>query len=62
MSTVPLEEQIKEVKRELGLRERVYPRWIAAKKLWPDDADRHMAAMRAALETLHEVAQSRRLL
>lgn len=59
---VPLEEQIKEVKREIGMRERVYPRWIELKKLKEADAEHHMAAMRAALDTLHEVAQSRKLL
>lgn len=60
--TIQIEEQIKEVKREIGLRERVYPRWVEMKKLRQEDADRHLAALCAALETLREVEQSRKLL
>lgn len=59
---IPIEEQIKEIKREIGMRERVYPRWIEQKKLKQVDAEHHMAAMRAALDTLREVEQSRKLL
>ena len=50
--TPTLEEQIAELRREIGLRERVYPGWIAAKKMKADQAERSMARIKAALETL----------
>ena len=47
-----LDDQIAEVRRELALRERVYPNFVAKKRLTQEKADRHMAAMRAVLQTL----------
>jgi hypothetical protein len=49
---VILAEQIAEVGRELGLRRNVYPKWIAAGKLSQALADRQIACMEAAYETL----------
>ncbi len=49
---VSIEEQIAEVEREIKLREHVYPRWVAEKKMRQEKADKCMAAMRAVLETL----------
>jgi len=40
------------VRRELALRERVYPSFVAKKRLIQEKADRHMAVMRAVLQTL----------
>jgi hypothetical protein len=53
---ITLEEQIAEVERELALRHRVYPRWVAAKQLSPAKADRQIATMESVLCTLRSVA------
>ncbi len=50
--TIPISEQIAEVKRELALRERVYPSFIARGKMDQPEADKHMERMTAALHTL----------
>lgn len=50
-----LEEQIKSVEREITMRERVYPRWVAAGKMKQEKALFEIAAMRAVLETLKRV-------
>jgi hypothetical protein len=51
-----LAEQIGEVKRELGMRRRVYPRYVAAGKADAQEAERRIAAMAAALDTLEALA------
>lgn len=56
---VDLAKQIACVEREIGFRERVYPRWVAASKMKQDKADYEIAAMRAVLETL-KAEQTRR--
>lgn len=53
MST--LNEQIACVKREIGMRENVYPRWIAAKKMSQEKADRELATMRDVLSQLEQL-------
>lgn len=52
-----LADQIAAVKREIALRERVYPRWVADRRLTQDKADREIAAMKAVLATLERLAQ-----
>lgn len=49
---IPLADQIACVRREIGMRERVYPKWVAAGRIKPDSADRELATMRAVLATL----------
>lgn len=44
--------QMKEVEREIALRQRVYPRWIADGRLTQAAADRQIGVMKAVLETL----------
>jgi hypothetical protein len=56
---VNLEEQIAEVRRELALRERVYPRWVAAGQLTKQTADRRLTVMRAVLRTLLDASGER---
>jgi hypothetical protein len=51
-----LAEQIGEVKRELGMRRRVYPRYVAEGKADPRQAEQRIAAMAATLATLEELA------
>lgn len=49
---ISLIEQITAVRREIGYRERVYPRWVEANKVKPDKAAHELAAMKAVLSTL----------
>lgn len=49
---ISLQEQIACVQREIGMRERVYPRWVEAKRMSQEKADKEIAAMKAVLETL----------
>lgn len=45
-------EQILCVEREIRMRERAYPRWVAAGKMKQHMAQRELTVMRAVLETL----------
>jgi hypothetical protein len=47
-----LAEQISCVKREIAMRERVYPRLVWARKMKQATADRELAVMRAVLATV----------
>lgn len=49
---ITLKEQILDVKREIGFRERLYPRWVEAGKMKMHDAEYRLRAMRAVLATL----------
>ena len=55
-----IEEQIACVKREVALRERLYPRWVAMQKMTQAKADTELAAMKAALATLERVSVASR--
>jgi transcription elongation GreA/GreB family factor len=50
--SIPLNEQIAEVEREIRMRARVYPDWIEKKRLKPETAETKLAALRAAQSTL----------
>ena len=50
--TITLEAQIDCVKREIALRENVYPKWIESKRMRQHHADYQIAAMKDVLETL----------
>lgn len=56
-----LDEQIACVKREIAMRERVYPRFIESGKLKQQKADREIEAMKAVLETLTVLASQETL-
>ena len=47
-----LDEQIACVKREIGMRARLYPRWVSAQKMAQAKADEELGCMRAVLATL----------
>lgn len=47
-----LAEQIACVKREISMRELMYPRWVEQKKMAREKADKEIAAMKAVLESL----------
>lgn len=51
-----IEEQIACVRREIGLRERLYPRWVAMRKMSQSKADEELGAMKAALGTLERIS------
>jgi len=53
--SIEIEKQIACIEREIGFRERVYPRWVAAGKMKQEKADYEIAAMRAVLETLKAI-------
>jgi len=45
MTGITREEKRAEIGREIALRQRVYPRWIADRKITQQDADRQMAIL-----------------
>jgi len=49
---ITLEQQIACIERELILRRRAYPRWIAAGKMRQPDADHEIAVMQSVAELL----------
>lgn len=53
---VTVAEQIAAVEREIAMRGRVYPRWVAAGKMTQAKADAEIRAMRAVLATLQGLA------
>ncbi len=59
---VPIDAQIKSAERELKFRLRVYPRWVHQNKMSQDTSNRELAAMRAIIDTLQQVARGGRLL
>lgn len=52
---VTIEQQIASVRRELALRQRVYPKWVAAGRMKQGAADQEIAAMQAVHDTLAKV-------
>lgn len=50
--TVSLEDQIKCVRRELAMRQRVYAQWVAGGRMKQEAADKELAAMQAVHDTL----------
>ena len=52
MFEVTLQDQIDCVTREIGFREKLYPRWVRDHKLTQKVADLEIARMRAVRETL----------
>jgi len=47
--------------REVKMRERVYPRWVAAGKMTQANADAQLEAMKAIAETLKPLAEKEEL-
>ena len=54
---ISLAQQIEEVERELTLRSRVYPGFVASGKMKQSIADYHMGRMRAVLQTLKRLQE-----
>jgi hypothetical protein len=59
---VTVEDQIACVRREIRMRQSVYPRWVDSGKMTPKKATDELEAMAAVLETLIEVQAQTRLL
>lgn len=55
MSEFTLKQQIQCVEREIAMRERVYPNWIAAKKLKQEKADYEINCMKQVQFTLENL-------
>jgi cytochrome c556 len=51
-----LDEQIQCARRELGMRERVYRRWVQMGKMTQNNADYEIECMNAILTTLQKLA------
>ena len=49
---ITLDDMVSCIEREIGMRERVYPRWVEQKKLLQATADQEMARMRAVRDLL----------
>lgn len=54
---VPIEAQIACIERELGFREKLYPRWVKSAKLTQENADVELERMRAVLASLRRIQQ-----
>lgn len=62
LSDVSLDDEIKAVKRELAMRERVYPGWVKAGRMRQAEADTEIRRMRAVLKRLLLAEQTGSLL
>lgn len=52
--TIPIEDVIKELRRELEMRKKLYPQWIQSGKLDRDRANIQFLRLQKALELLEE--------
>lgn len=59
---ISIKDQIACAKRELAMREKVYPRWVAAGRMSPEKSQKEILAMRAIIETLEEIEKKERLI
>jgi hypothetical protein len=50
--SIPLIDQIACARREIALRESVYPSWVARQRMTKESADLELERMRAVLQTL----------
>jgi hypothetical protein len=54
--TVTIADQMKCVRRELAMRQRVYPKWVEGKRYTQEQAEKELSAMQAVHDTLMEAA------
>jgi hypothetical protein len=50
--TVTVADQIRCVRREIAMRQNVYPKWVASGRMKQEDADKELAAMQAVHDSL----------
>jgi hypothetical protein len=60
--TVSYAEMVECVKREIGMRRRVYPRWVEAGKMRQSKADDEIRVMEAVFAALCDLEEKERLL
>ncbi len=53
-----LTDQIASVKREIAMRERVYPAWVMRERMTQIQADHELDCMRAVLATLVKLSEN----
>lgn len=56
------DELVRAAERELSMRQRVYPRWVEAKRMSQAKADHEIACMTAIVDLCREKARGERLL
>ena len=56
MTTITITAQLAAAKRELAMRRRVYPRWIAQQRMSEATAHHEIACMQAIVDTLEALA------
>jgi len=56
---ISIDEQIACVRREIGMRERVYPTWVDRKRMSAKQAENELTRMRAVLATLEQIKADR---
>lgn len=54
---ITIDEQINEVKREIAMRQKVYPKWVESGSLPKPKADFQILAMEAVLVSLQDLAK-----
>lgn len=59
MPEITIDQQITAAKREVGMRRRVYSRWVENGKMKQAEADHQIAAMEAIVVTLEEVKKTK---
>lgn len=55
MTGITIERQIACVRREIGMRKKVYPRWQASGRMTAEESTRQIETMEAVLATLERV-------
>ena len=57
---IALDDQIAEVKRELGMRRHVYPRFVDQKRMTPQQAAQRIALLEAVQDSLERLRDEQR--
>jgi hypothetical protein len=60
VDAVSLDAQIRSVKREVLMRQNVFPRWVALGRMKQADAERELRAMQAVVTTLERLEAEQR--
>jgi hypothetical protein len=54
-----IDDEIKEIAREIEVRERLYPRWIEQNRISPYAANRRVQVMKSVLQRLTSMKEAR---
>ena len=58
--THTIDEQIREVRREIGMRHHVYPRFVESKRITQAQSDERIALLEAVCDTLERLRSEQR--